>query len=65
LPSQTQHPSIDPGGDPAGAHRHDPTHPLWGVFGPDPRDLDTAKAVRLSEAMTTWLTQLAADELTR
>jgi creatinine amidohydrolase len=65
LPSQRQHPSIDPSGDPAGAHRHDPSHPLWGVFGPDPRDLDAANAVQLSEAMTAWLARLAAEELAR
>ena len=65
LPAQRRHPSIDPGGDVAGAHRHDPDHPLWGVFGPDPRDLDAVETMQLAEAMTTWLVRLAAEELAR
>ena len=37
LPSLSDTPSIDPGEDVMGVHRHDPAHPLHGVFGPDPR----------------------------
>lgn len=32
--------SIDPDGNPMGLHRHDPGHPLWGIFGPDPRTFE-------------------------
>lgn len=55
LPSLADHPSIDPGGDDQGTHRHDPAHPLWGVFGPDPRGLDLARSGVLRDAMVTWL----------
>jgi creatinine amidohydrolase len=65
LPDRNEHPSVDPDGNPAGSHRHDPNHPLWGVFGPDPRDLDGAKAHELAEAMTEWLVGLVSQELQR
>lgn len=45
----------DPGGDPMGAQRHDPAHPLWGVFGPDPRGADLGRAGELRYALVTWL----------
>jgi creatinine amidohydrolase len=64
LPPVSDHPSIDPDGDTAGEHRHDPTHPLWGVFGPDPRAFDPAAAVRLLEVLVNWLTTTANNSLT-
>jgi creatinine amidohydrolase len=61
LPSRAHHPSIDPGGDEQGAHRHEPSHPLWGVFGPDPRDLDLHSSGVLRDALVAWL----SSEVTR
>jgi creatinine amidohydrolase len=48
LPSIQEAPAIDPDGDPYGLHRHDPSHVLWGVFGPDPRNFEPATAIALS-----------------
>lgn len=45
------------GEDSFGAIRHDPKHPIWGVFGPDPRQLDLAKASPLLERSVTWLVE--------
>jgi len=36
------------------AQRHDPSHPLHGVFGPDPRPLDTTVAADLLEHLVAW-----------
>ncbi|NQX26624.1 creatininase family protein [Microbacteriaceae bacterium VKM Ac-2854] len=47
--------SPDPGGDPMGEQRHDRAHPLWGVFGPDPRGADLARAPQLRDAVVSWL----------
>lgn len=33
-----------------GANRHDPNHPIWGVFGPDPRHFNPENAKPLLEA---------------
>lgn len=54
LPSPADAPSIDPGGAVMGIHRHDPTHPLHGVFGPDPRLFDPAAAPELLEQIVLW-----------
>jgi len=54
LPSLHQSPSGDPGGDVRGEHRHDPGHPLYGVFGPDPRTLDPERAAPLLEEIVAW-----------
>ena len=37
--------------DPYGPQRHEPEHPLWGIFGPDPRGFDRARAKPLVDAM--------------
>lgn len=55
LPSIEEAPSTDPGGDESGPHRHDPQHPLWGVFGADPRRLDPAQNLRLLDALVSRL----------
>ena len=55
LPPLAEAPSIDPGGNEMGPHRHDPTHPLFGIFGPDPRRFDPASAAPLRDAMVDWL----------
>lgn len=46
------------GEDPFGQQRHRPEHPLFGVFGPDPRELDTADAVPLFEYLVEWVRSL-------
>jgi creatinine amidohydrolase len=55
LPRLSDFPSTDPGGNTSGGHRHDPTHPLWGIFGPDPRDFDRKQASHLLEVLVNWL----------
>jgi creatinine amidohydrolase len=37
------------------ARRHDPTHPLWGIVGPDPRAFKPAEAPALLDAAVDWL----------
>jgi creatinine amidohydrolase len=55
LPPLATTPSIDPDGNEMGPQRHDPAHPLYGIFGPDPRRYDPAKAAGLLEAMVDWV----------
>lgn len=38
-----------------GTGRHDPNHPIWGVFGPDPRNFKTTQARPLLDASVAWL----------
>ncbi len=59
LPALVQNPSIDPEGNNFGSHRHHPDHPLWGVFGPDPRGLDIRQAPELFAALVKWVSSLA------
>jgi creatinine amidohydrolase len=40
--------------------RNDPAHPLWGVFGPDPRSFDPSNGEALLMTTATWLGRLAA-----
>jgi creatinine amidohydrolase len=54
LASLAAAPARDPGGDEQGAHRHDPTHPLHGVFGPDPRTFDPRAAGGLLDEVVAW-----------
>jgi creatinine amidohydrolase len=35
--------------------RHDPNHPIWGVFGPDPRNFDPSAAPALLADVALWL----------
>ena len=51
LPPLADAPSIDPGGNQMGPQRHDPAHPLYGIFGPDPRRYDPPSVRRSS---TPW-----------
>lgn len=62
LPDQETNPSIDPDENPYGSHRHQETHALWGVFGPDPRSIDLGRASGLLEAMVQWLSDLATEK---
>jgi creatinine amidohydrolase len=63
LPPLEQAPSIDPGGDVQGSHRHDPAHPLHGVFGPDPRTFDPARSGDLLEEVVAWTTAQVDQEM--
>ncbi|TFD54083.1 creatinase [Cryobacterium frigoriphilum] len=55
LPALSEHAAIDPGDNDQGPQRHDPEHPLWGIFGPDPRDLDLSASAALLDALVAWL----------
>ena len=46
---------IDPDGDAMGAQRHDPAHPLYGIFGPDPRRYDPLAGADLLGKMVDWV----------
>jgi creatinine amidohydrolase len=63
LPELSESPSIDPDGDVTGDHRHDPTHPLWGIFGADPRGFDRAGATSLLDVLVQWLSVKANSHL--
>ena len=62
LPDAAEHPSIDPGDNPYGAHRHEPSHPLWGVFGADPRGVDLGRSSELLASTAGWIADLASAE---
>lgn len=49
----------EPDQDPWGSHRHNPEHPLWGVFGSDPRGADLTDSRKLLGTVVTWLVALA------
>jgi creatinine amidohydrolase len=55
-PVDPGHPLVD---DWANA-RHEVDHPLWGVFGPDPRNFDAAVAEQTLAAIATWLAGVAS-----
>lgn len=55
LPPLATVPSIDPDGQTMGPQRHDPSHPLYGIFGPDPRHYDPSRSAPLLEAMVAWV----------
>ena len=61
FPDLDVHPSIDADGNPFGPQRHQDSHPLWGVFGPDPRSIDFDQGPVLLESMVLWLANLAKD----
>jgi creatinine amidohydrolase len=63
LPSINAHPASDPDDDSYGVHRHERTHPLWGVFGPDPRRSDLEAGRSLLTHFGAWLTGVARDEI--
>jgi creatinine amidohydrolase len=57
LPSLTNVPLTS---DDWGETRHDPKHPVFGVFGPDPRNFDSSRAATLLSAAADWLADRAA-----
>lgn len=56
LPDMESHPANDPGGDTWGAHRGDPQHTLYGIFGTDPRLYDERKGNKLGKGLIDWFT---------
>jgi creatinine amidohydrolase len=54
LPSLSEAP-LPPGDSDFSPNRHDPKHPIWGVFGPDPRRFDPATAAGLLSSSVDWL----------
>ncbi|MEW1931317.1 creatininase family protein [Rhodococcus sp. NPDC079359] len=55
LPSIAERPAIDRDGDSMGNQRHNRTHPLWGIFGPDPRTMDADESRAVRSALVTWM----------
>jgi creatinine amidohydrolase len=46
-----------------GGSRHNPVHPIYGVFGPDPRHFDEQKAAPLLQACVEWLASQVKAEI--
>jgi creatinine amidohydrolase len=46
--------------DDVAPERNDPNHPLWGVFGPDPRSFDRGDGPALLSATAEWLADIAS-----
>jgi creatinine amidohydrolase len=46
--------------DDFGDSRHDPEHPLWGVFGPDPRNFDPSQSEELLVSIANWIAAVRA-----
>ena len=61
LPTLDEAPA--PPGDDWSEARHDPKHPIYGVFGPDPRLFDPAAAPGLLAASANWLATKASRSL--
>lgn len=61
LPDPAEHPA-PAGEDPYGRSRHRDDHPLYGVFGADPRFLDVASARPLFDHLVAWVERLALDD---
>jgi creatinine amidohydrolase len=53
LPSLQEAPLVDD--DAWGNNRHEPIHPIWGVFGPDPRHYQKEHAQPLLDAAVKWI----------
>ncbi|MCL5271684.1 MAG: creatininase family protein [bacterium] len=63
LPDPVAAPANDPGGQPFGAHRWDPKHPLYGILGGDPREFDPTRAEPLVSQTLRWMTGLVEEAL--
>jgi creatinine amidohydrolase len=46
-----------------GETRHEPNHPVFGVFGPDPRSFDPSRAAKLLAVAVDWLAALGSSNL--
>lgn len=62
LPTLTEKPGADSDEDDFGPHRHHTDHALWGIFGPDPREIDLGQAPELFEVLVKWLSELTTTE---
>ncbi|MEQ1769200.1 MAG: creatininase family protein [Devosia sp.] len=62
LPPLESAPAIDPNGNSMGPQRHEKSHPLYGIFGPDPRHYDPAAAQPLLKAMVDWVVGRVRDQ---
>lgn len=54
LPPMVPGEDVDAGRSPYGRQRLDPDHPLWSIFGADPRPYDPAGCAPLQAAMLDW-----------
>lgn len=59
LPPIEDHPGDLPGQSSNGPQRRDPSHPLFGIMGTDPRTLDAAQAQDLTDQLTGWIVEHA------
>lgn len=50
-----------PGVDPYGEYRHEQSQPLWGVFGPDPREAKIEEGTSLLKHLGGWLAAQTSD----
>lgn len=57
IPDMESAPANDPNGDTWGAHRHNPDHPLYGIFGDDPRKCDSYSSAQLAAQAVDWLSK--------
>jgi creatinine amidohydrolase len=58
LPALQDYPVDDPYGNAMGPQRHDPSNPLWGIFGPDPRPLPLEETQAVLDTLVGWLAGL-------
>ncbi|MDJ0336258.1 creatininase family protein [Salinibacterium sp. G-O1] len=63
LPDAREFPAPE-GEDPFGPDRHRADHPLFGVFGPDPRLMDTTDAAPLVDYLVQWVVDLGTGAAT-
>jgi creatinine amidohydrolase len=52
-----------PDSDSWSGDRHNPSHPLYGIMGPDPRRYDPDAAAHLVDTAARWLTSIGRDAL--
>jgi len=65
LPSLDDHPGDAPGQLSNGPQRRDPSHPLFGIMGSDPRTLNAAQAEDLTRRLTDWIVTQACRAIGR
>lgn len=57
LPDINTAPANDPDGNTWGKHRHNTDHPLYGIFGEDPRTMSPEKGEELLQKAVNWLAE--------